>query len=164
MYKRQLYTLLRDSPEFKLLFADRIQKHFFNGGALTDGAITARYNELATESAPFIAGFNATRVPNWVNGIGDSNRWTVALSGTTIVSTTNAPSRRKVLLDGFTNDQAVSYLPAGPVTGYLKAQGLFPATLAPSFGQFGGMVTPGYNLVISNPNACLLYTSPSPRD
>ena len=150
---RILYTLLRDSPEFKLLFADRIQKHFFNGGALTDGAITARYNELANESAPFIAGFNATRVPNWVNGIGDSNRWTVALSGTTIVSTTNAPSRRKVLLDGFTNDQAVSYLPAGPVTGYLKAQGLFPATLAPSFGQFGGMVNPGYNLVISNPNA-----------
>ena len=32
---RVLYTLLRDSAEFRLLFADRIQKHFFNGGALT---------------------------------------------------------------------------------------------------------------------------------
>jgi len=150
---RILYTLLRDSPEFKLLFADRIQKHFFNGGALTDGAITARYNELANECSPFIAGFNATRVPSWINGVGNSNRWTVTLSGTTIASTTNAPSRRKVLLEGFTNDQAVSYLPAGPVTGYFIAQGLFPATLAPSFGQFGGTVTPGYNLVITNPNA-----------
>jgi len=150
---RILYTLLRDSPEFRLLFADRIQKHFFNGGALTDAAITARYNELANECAPFIAGFNATRVPSWINGVGNSDRWTVTLSGTSIVATTNAPSRRKVLLEGFTNDQAVAYLPAGPVAGYLKAQGLFPATLAPVLGQFGGMVAPGYNLVLTNPNA-----------
>ncbi|HNF97339.1 MAG TPA: CotH kinase family protein, partial [Pseudomonadota bacterium] len=158
---RILYTLLRDSPEFKLLFADRIQKHFFNGGALTDGAITARYNELANECSPFIAGFNSTRVPSWINGVGNSSRWTVTLSGTSIASTTNAPSRRKVLLEGFTNDQAVSYLPAGPVSGYFAAQGLFPATLAPSFGQFGGMVNPGYGLTITNPNAAgtIYYTT-----
>lgn len=150
---RILYTLLRDSPEFKLLFADRIQKHFFNGGALTDAAILARYTALANEASPFIAGFNTTRIPNWVNGIGDSTRWTVTLSGTNIATTTNAPSRRKVLLEGFMNDQTVAYLPAGAVTGYFVGQGLFPATLAPTFGQFGGMVTAGYNLVISNPNA-----------
>jgi hypothetical protein len=150
---RILYTLLRNSPEFKLLFADRIQKHFFNGGALTDAAITARYTALASEASPFIGGFNTTRVPNWINGIGNSNRWTVTLSGTSIAATTNAPSRRKVLLEGFTNDQAVAYLPAGAVTGYFITEGLFPATLAPTFGQFGGMVAPGYNLVITNPNA-----------
>jgi len=150
---RILYTLLRSSPEFRLLFADRIQKHFFNGGALTDAAITARYTALANEASPFIAGFNSTRIPSWINGIGNSNRWTVTLSGTSIVTTTNAPSRRKVLLEGFTNDQTVSYLPAGMVTGYFVSEGLFPATLAPSFAQFGGMVNPGYNLVITNPNA-----------
>lgn len=149
---RVLYSLLRDSPEFKLLFADRIQKHFFNGGTLTDAAITARYTALANECSPFIPGFNPSRITNWINGIGDSNRWTVTLNGTTISATTNAPSRRKVLLDGFTNDQAVAYLPAGPVTGYFKTEGLFPATLAPTFSQFGGMVTAGYNLVIVNPN------------
>ncbi len=151
---RILYTLLRASPEFKLLFADRIQKHFFNGGALTDAAITARYNALATEVAPFIAGFNATRIPNWINGIGTNTRWTVTLSGANITSVTNAPSRRKVLLEGFTSDQAVgTYPPAGSIPGYFQAEGLFPATLAPTFGQFGGMVNPGYNLVITNPNA-----------
>ncbi len=156
-----LYTLLRASPEFKLHFADRIQKHFFNGGALTDAAITARYNELANECSPFIAGFNSTKIPSWINGIGNSNRWTVTLNGASIATTTNAPSRRKVLLDGFTNDQAVAYLPAGPVTGYFKTEGLFPATLAPTFGQFGGTVTAGYNLVITNPNAggTIYYTT-----
>lgn len=158
---RILYTLLRSSPEFKLLFADRIQKHFFNGGALTDAAITARYTALANEASPFTAGFNATRIPSWINGIGNANRWTVTLSGANIAATTNAPSRRKVLLEGFTNDQTVAYLPAGAVTGYFIAEGLFPATLAPSFGQFGGMVTAGYNLVITNPNAggTIYYTT-----
>lgn len=150
---RILYTLLRNSPEFRLLFADRIQKHFFNGGALTDAAITARYTALANEASPFIAGFNSTRIPNWINGIGNTNRWTVTLSGTSIVAMTNAPSRRKVLLEGFTNDQTVSYLPAGLVTGYFVTEGLFPATRAPSFAQFGGLVNPGYSLVITNPNA-----------
>lgn len=158
---RVLYTLLRDSPEFRLLFADRIQKHFFNGGALTDAAITARYTALANESSPFIPGFNPSRIVNWINGIGNTSRWTVTLNGTTITSTTNAPSRRSVLLSGFMNDQAVAYLPAGPVTGYFVAEGLFPATLAPSLGQFGGMVNAGYNLVITNPNAggSIYYTT-----
>lgn len=159
---RILYTLLRDSPEFRLLFADRIQKHFFNGGALTDAAITARYTELANECSPFIAGFNSTRIPSWINGIGNTSRWTVTLSGMAIASTTNAPSRRKVLLEGFTNDQAVAYLPAGPVPGYFAAQGLFPSTLAPSLGQFGGTVAAGYGLVITNPNAgggAIYYTT-----
>lgn len=154
---RILYTLLRDSPEFKLLFADRIQKHFFNGGALTNAAITARYTALANECSPFISGFNTTRIPNWINGVGDTSRWTITQGGTapnyTVASTTNAPSRRNVLLDGFTNDQAHQYLPAGFIAGYFKTEGLFPTTLAPTLGQFGGTVTAGYNLTISNPNA-----------
>src|SRR5690606_22731278 len=34
----QLYFNLRNSPEFRLQFADRVQKHLFNDGALTDAA------------------------------------------------------------------------------------------------------------------------------
>lgn len=153
---RILYTLLRDSPEFKLLFADRIQKHFFNGGALTDAAILARNTALVNECQPFTAGFNAARIPNWVNGIGDTTRWTFVQGGTapnfTVGTTTNAPSRRRVLLDGFTNDLAHHYLPAGFVNGYFKTEGLFPATLAPVFSQHGGAITPPFNLTITNPN------------
>ena len=153
---RVLYTLLRDSPEFKLLFADRIQKHFFNGGALTDAAILARNATLVNECSPFTAAFNATRIPNWINGIGDTTRWTFVQGGTapnfTVGTTTNAPSRRRVLLDGFTNDQAQHYLSVGFVNGYFKTEGLWPATLAPSFSQHGGAITVPFNLTIANPN------------
>ncbi len=152
---RILYTLLRDSPEFKLLFADRIQKHFFNGGALTDSAILTRYNVLAAEVGPFIA--QGARITNWVNGVGDTSRWTFVQGGTapnfTVGTTTNAPSRRRVLFDGFTNDIAHHYLPAGFINGYFKTEGLFPATLAPTFSQHGGAITVPFSLTITNPNA-----------
>jgi len=45
------FRALRRSPEFKLLFADRIQKHFFNGGALTDANVLRRFEELRDEMA-----------------------------------------------------------------------------------------------------------------
>ena len=152
---RILYTLLRDSSEFRLLFADRIQKHFFNGGALTDSAILTRYNVLAAEVGPFIA--QGARITNWVNGIGDTSRWTFVQGGTapnfTVGTTTNAPSRRRVLFDGFTNDIAHHYLPAGYINGYFKTEGLFPATLAPTLSQHGGAITVPFSLTIINPNA-----------
>lgn len=42
----ELFNPLRSSPEFRLLFADRVQKHLFNNGAMTDEHITARFNDL----------------------------------------------------------------------------------------------------------------------
>lgn len=50
----RMYTRLRTSPEFRLLWADRVQKHFFNGGALTGGNITNRFNRLRDELRPLI--------------------------------------------------------------------------------------------------------------
>lgn len=44
-----IYQRLRNSPEFRLLWADRIQKHLFHGGALTDANILARYGEMRDE-------------------------------------------------------------------------------------------------------------------
>ena len=41
-----LYQRLRMNPEFKLLFADRVQKHFFIDGALTNLKISSRFQEL----------------------------------------------------------------------------------------------------------------------
>jgi len=60
----QLYNRLRASPEFRLLWADRIQKHFFNGGALTGANITNRFNELRAELSRLIPGMDVT-ILNW---------------------------------------------------------------------------------------------------
>jgi hypothetical protein len=40
---------LKESPEYRLAFADRVQKHFFNDGALTSAAVAARWMKRAAE-------------------------------------------------------------------------------------------------------------------
>src|SRR5688572_5650661 len=61
MFKRLLL-----SPEFKLRFADRVHKHFFNGGALTDEKIRARYESLRAQVASSISGFNNVMSTTWI--------------------------------------------------------------------------------------------------
>ncbi|HUT13754.1 MAG TPA: lamin tail domain-containing protein [Thermoguttaceae bacterium] len=46
-----LYDNLRVNDEFRQLFADRAGEHFFNGGALTEGNVVARFEELRAEMA-----------------------------------------------------------------------------------------------------------------
>ncbi len=60
----QLYNRLRASPEFRLLWADRIQKHFFNGGALTGANITNRFLELRNQLYPLMGEMDAA-ILNW---------------------------------------------------------------------------------------------------
>lgn len=52
----QLYHRLRANPEFLLLFADRIQRHFFNDGGLTDARIRQRFEEFYTAMRPVLSG------------------------------------------------------------------------------------------------------------
>lgn len=44
-----LFQNLRANNEFRMLLADRAQKHMFNGGALTEGASSARFLARANE-------------------------------------------------------------------------------------------------------------------
>ena len=44
--------LLRNNAEFRLLFADHVQKHFFNGGALTPENAAARWMKWACAVEP----------------------------------------------------------------------------------------------------------------
>ncbi len=134
-----LWTLLKNSPDFRLAFADRIQKHFFNGGALTDANVFSRWNTLKAEMLPLIPGFSDV-MPSWANGVGDPTRWN---------NGTNKPGRRRVLFDGYTDDVAV---PSVFVAGHFPSQNVWPLTVAPTFGQFGGVVAPGYPLTMTNPN------------
>ncbi|HVY72349.1 MAG TPA: lamin tail domain-containing protein, partial [Verrucomicrobiae bacterium] len=62
----QLYQRLKSSPEFKLLFADRAQKHFFNNGALADARVLARFNEMYDQLRPVISGLQTTIRTSWV--------------------------------------------------------------------------------------------------
>ena len=152
---RILYTLLRASPEFKLLFADRIQKHFFNGGCFTEAKMLAEWNAMKAEFAPLIAPTPVLdRVTPWFNGVGNTTRYTTG-------STTNTPSRRVVLFDGYfdaTNGGSF-------VQPQFTAEGLWPATKAPVFSHAAGNIQAGTLVTISNPNASgTIYFTQDGRD
>ena len=49
-----LYTLLKASPEFRMRWADRVQKHFFHGGALTSESMGPLWTSLRDAVAPIV--------------------------------------------------------------------------------------------------------------
>jgi hypothetical protein len=62
----RLYQALVQNPEFRLLFADRIQKHFFNQGALTDSNIVAHFQRMRQELLGVIPSMQTTIIDTWV--------------------------------------------------------------------------------------------------
>ena len=61
-----LFNALKRSPEFRLLFADRVHRAFFNEGPLTDERIRATYTALRLRLSPSIPGFSDVITP-WIN-------------------------------------------------------------------------------------------------
>lgn len=69
---RLIFRRACQNPEFRLLFADRLQKHFFNGGVMTRANMLARWNVLRGAVEPVIAAvsgasFNNTAWNNWAS-------------------------------------------------------------------------------------------------
>jgi hypothetical protein len=60
-----LLRRLKASREFKLLFADRIQKHFYNNGALTGAHVIERFNELRKVLAGVLPGMEDYILTDW---------------------------------------------------------------------------------------------------
>lgn len=55
----ELFSLLRRNPEFRLMVADHVQKHYFGEGALTDAKVDFRFMEMAKEIDRAIVGESA---------------------------------------------------------------------------------------------------------
>jgi hypothetical protein len=60
-----LYQALRANPDFRMLFADRIYKHFYNGGALSDENILRRFSELRSELQSVIPNMSTYIIDTW---------------------------------------------------------------------------------------------------
>jgi hypothetical protein len=61
-----IFNALKRSPEFCLRFADRVHRHFFNRGALTDEAILLQYTQLRDRLRPVIPNFLTYIEDRWV--------------------------------------------------------------------------------------------------
>ncbi len=60
-----LYRAVKASPDFRLLFADRVYKHFYHDGALTDGNIQKRYFELRDALLSVIPNMDPYIINTW---------------------------------------------------------------------------------------------------
>jgi len=129
----RLYAALRAHPEFNREFGDHAQKYLFNGGALTPAVAEARWMKRATE-------IDRAIVPESARWGGGHTRQTWLTAQSAVRSW--FPVRTAILLN------------------QLRNAGLYPQLNAPGFSPFGGLVAPGYPLVItnSNPSGAIYFT------
>ncbi|HNS19580.1 MAG TPA: lamin tail domain-containing protein [Sedimentisphaerales bacterium] len=60
-----LYRALKANASFRLLFADRLYQHFFNGGALTRENVTWRFSQMQEELDGVIPSLNTYIIDTW---------------------------------------------------------------------------------------------------
>jgi hypothetical protein len=73
-----LYRALKANRDFRRLFADRVYRHFYNGGALTAENIQRRFNEMQAELKGVIPSMSTYIIDGWT-----PNRFSVFLNACT---------------------------------------------------------------------------------
>ena len=134
-----VHQKLRANADYRLLFADRVHRHFFNSGALTPPSVAATFQGFVDElRTPLIA-----ESARWGDAQRAGNPYTVNSEWQTEVNyqlSTYIPGRTATVLNQFRN------------------QNLYPSVEAPVMSQFGGNVTPGFNLTMTAPAGEIRYT------
>jgi len=152
----QIYNALRNNAEFRLRFADHLQKYFPIGGVFyTDPANPIPDPMHPERNMP--AAIYLKRINEINTAIMDeSARWGGYLL-TTNYTRNNHWLRELNNLLGYTNNSGntTNYFPlrSANVLNQYKAIGLFPSVSAPGFNQLGGNVPAGFALTMINPNA-----------
>lgn len=141
---------LYHNNDFNILFADRVQKHFFNDGSLTPPKTAALFQELSEEIDQAI--------------ILESARWGSYRKDVMTPKSSRAdlytrndhwlPRKEKLLKDYFPKRAEIVYQ-------QLKAVGLLPEISAPLFSSYGEESKQAIELTITSPdtNVKIYYTS-----
>ena len=115
----RIFQRLSDNSEFRLLFADHLHRHYFNGGLMTAQAVAERYMKLAGEIHAALACESA----RW----GDWRR-----PGDAFTRDAEWLEEQRRLLE--------EYFPRRPgiVMSQFRRAGLYPSYSAPVFSPHGG--------------------------
>jgi hypothetical protein len=133
-----LFTRLSANKEFRLRVADHVQAQFFNGGVLTTEACRARFLTRSNEIYGAV--------------VGESARWGDAKVSTPRNRNVDWVREMKRVYGDYFNQRP------GIVLSQLKAKSLYPSIAAPTFNQFGGLVTNDFPLALSAPAGTIYYT------
>ena len=128
----QLFQRLIKAPEWRLIFADRINKHMFNDGVLDDRAgLNSRFGQITTELKaeydPLLS-----YVHNQSTNINYFNTWTSSSTG-----------RRRYLL--------------GPSRTDFEDNDLWPSISPVNFNLHGGSVNSGFPLAMTSPSGGTIH-------
>jgi len=139
-----LHQQLMANADYRLEFADHIQKAFFNGGPLSPEAAAVRFKSEAVQIRLAI--------------IGESARWGDAQRPDSPLTQADWQAAVDRVL--------YQYLPyrTAVVLAQFRANGLYPAIDAPAFRvdgvlQNGGVVGTGHDLTITAPDGVIYYTA-----
>lgn len=144
----RVFQQLRANPEFVMLFADRVQKHLFDGGALTPAHAIERWNDLSKQAEAGV--------------YGESARW-----GDHVRDVRGNPEGELYLPADFwfpederITDDVLS-VRTGHIVEQFRAAGLYPTVDAPLLERHGGEVPVGFELsmLVAGPARTLYYTT-----
>jgi hypothetical protein len=142
----RVYFRMRNSPEFRLRFADRVQKFLFNDGALSPGRNLSRWNARRTEIDKAI--------------VAESSRWGDAQAN---AANPGLPYTRENTWLPHLQWMEQNYWPNIPATALqrFRTANLYPAVNPPVLSQHGGLVPGAFNLTLTHPNATgdIYYTT-----
>ncbi|HZZ27533.1 MAG TPA: lamin tail domain-containing protein [Pirellulales bacterium] len=126
-----IFKDLMANSEFKLQFADEVQRLMLNGGLLTPQSAESLFTQRAGELNLAIVGESARWGDNYTPGV----PYTAAQRNGNVQSllTNYFPNRTSTVLNQFI------------------ANGWFPSLAAPVYSEYGGTVSPGFQLNVSLP-------------
>ena len=127
-----IWFRMHQNPEFRMLAADRIQKHCFNGGPLSVEGMRTAFLTRSNEIQRAI--------------VAESARWGDAKSATPYTRDTWVSAMNSTMTSFIVGRTAV-------LISQLRADGLFPAINAPIFNSKAGLVPSGFSLFMTNNNA-----------
>jgi hypothetical protein len=128
---KPLVLALMQNPDFKMTFADRLYKHLFNDGALTDANAQARWQRI---NAPIELAI-----------IGESARWGDALFDPPLTQADWRIARDNVTAQMEGN--------AARLIRLARAAGYYPELDPPRFSPQGGLAPAGFELRLDLPDA-----------
>jgi len=144
----QPHQNLKQNAEYRLLFADRIHRYFFNDGLLTPDSLIPRYSDLADQVERSIVAESARwgdtkhstplTLDDWYD---DDGNYTDGRAGRDWILNYYLPQRTDIVLAQFI------------------AAGLYPTVTAPTFNQHGGEIASGFSLTMDAPAGNIYYTT-----
>jgi len=140
-----LQAKLAANADYRLAFADRAHKHFFNDGALTTNALIAAWMRRAAMLDTAIVAESA----RWGDSIPKA-----ALSPLPYPSyNLSTPYNRNEDWLGEQGRLLTNYFPlrSAVALSQLRGAGLYPSVAAPVFSKHGGRVAAGFRLTMTNP-------------